>query len=165
MPLEAPTVEQQSLVLINHLARIARRSFEAALTPLGLRPRHVVALTLLRDRGPMTQVALGETLCQDPTNLVGLLNELERAALLARRRDPADRRRHIVEISPEGGAVLARAEAALAAVQGEVLAALDAEERETLHRLLARATDREGAARSCAEEISIGCSPGELEAC
>ncbi|HEX4034826.1 MAG TPA: MarR family winged helix-turn-helix transcriptional regulator [Solirubrobacteraceae bacterium] len=165
MPVGTPTVEQQSLVLINHLARIARRSFEAALTPLGLRPRHVVALTLLRDRGAMTQVALGETLCQDPTNLVGLLNELERAALLARRRDPADRRRHIVEISAQGNDVLAEADAALAAVQGEVLAALDAEERETLHRLLARATDGEGAVATCAEEIPLGCAPGELDAC
>ena len=89
----------QSLVLINHLARVARRRSEVALEPTGLRPRHVVALTILRESGPMTQGALGEALRLDPTNLVGLLNELEEAALLERRRDPLDRRRHIVELS------------------------------------------------------------------
>jgi MarR family transcriptional regulator, lower aerobic nicotinate degradation pathway regulator len=137
----AAETSHQSLVLINHLARIARRSSETALEPTGLRPRHLVALTILRDRGPTTQVALGEALCVDPTNLVGLLNELEHASLLERRRDPVDRRRHIVELSDSGRIALARAERALASMQDEVLSGLGEDEREALHGLLVRATD------------------------
>jgi DNA-binding MarR family transcriptional regulator len=136
----AAETSHQSLVLINHLARVARRSSEAALAPTGLRPRHLVALTILRDRGAMTQVALGEALRLDPTNLVGLLNELEQASLLERRRDPLDRRRHIVELSDAGATALAHAELALASVQDQVLAGLDADERAALHALLVRAT-------------------------
>jgi DNA-binding MarR family transcriptional regulator len=146
----------QSLVLINHLARIARRRAETALEPTGLRPRHLVALTLLRDRGATSQVALGEALRLDPTNLVGLLNELEQRSLLERRRDPLDRRRHIVELTGAGRTALARAEGALASVQDQVLAALDEDERDALHALLVRATGPIGCvdAGACAAQTA-----------
>jgi DNA-binding MarR family transcriptional regulator len=144
-------VAHQSLVLIHHLDRVARRSSEIALEPTGLRPRHVLALTILRDHGAMPQGGLGDALRLDPANLVGLLNELEQLALLQRRRDPEDRRRHIVELSPAGETALAGAEAALASVQDEVLSGLDAEERSTLHALLVRAAARQVTHDSCLE--------------
>jgi DNA-binding MarR family transcriptional regulator len=144
-------VAHQSLVLIHHLDRVARRSSEIALEPTGLRPRHVVALTILREHGAMPQGALGDALRLDPANLVGLLNELEALGLLERRRDPEDRRRHIVELSPAGDGALAGAEAALASVQDEVLSGLDAEERCTLHALLVRAAARQVTHDSCLE--------------
>jgi DNA-binding MarR family transcriptional regulator len=132
-------VTHQSLALVNHLARVSRRGSEQALAPLGLRPLHLVALTLLRDHGSTTQQALAEALRIDASNLVGLLNDLERDKFLIRQRDPEDRRRHIVELAPAGSATLERAERALAAVQDDVLGALDDEERATLHTLLLRA--------------------------
>lgn len=138
-------------MLIHRLDRVARRRSEIALAPLGLRKRQVVALMILRDHGAITQGALGETLRLDPANLVGLLNELEERALLDRRRDPEDRRRHIVELTSEGSSVLARAEQALAAVQDDVLAGLDDEERCTLHELLVRAAQRHVAADGCVQ--------------
>jgi DNA-binding MarR family transcriptional regulator len=153
----------QSLVLINHLARVARRRSETALEPTGLRPRHLVALTILRDRGATTQVALGEALRLDPTNLVGLLNELEHASLLERRRDPADRRRHIVELSDAGRAALAHAERTLATVQDQVLAGLDQDERTTLHALLVRATGRIGCNE--AADDAPECAAAETDHC
>jgi DNA-binding MarR family transcriptional regulator len=55
---------------------------ESAIAPLGLRPRHLVALTMLRDGGASTQQALSTTLQIDSTNLVGLLNELEADKLI-----------------------------------------------------------------------------------
>jgi DNA-binding MarR family transcriptional regulator len=149
-----PTIVEsanQSLILIHHLDRVARRSSEIALEPTGLRPRHVVALTILRDHGALTQGALGDVLRLDPANLVGLLNELEQLALLERRRDPDDRRRHIVELSPAGEAALSGAETALVSVQDDVLSGLDAEERCTLHTLLVRAAARQVTHDSCIE--------------
>jgi DNA-binding MarR family transcriptional regulator len=149
----------QSLVLIHHLERVARRRVETALEPTGLRPRHVQALTILRDQGAMTQSALGDALRLDPANLVGLLNELEQAALLARRRDPTDRRRHIVELSPTGRAALTNAENALASVQNDILSGLDDDERCTLHTLLLRAAAKQIANDTCTE------ASNELGAC
>jgi DNA-binding MarR family transcriptional regulator len=137
-------------MLIHRLHRIARRESEVALAPMGLRPRQAVALMILRDHGALTQATLGEALRLDPANLVGLLNELEERGLLDRRRDTADRRRHIVELTPEGGEAVTRAEHALADVQDHVLAGLGEEQRCTLHELLARAAETHVSAERCA---------------
>ena len=133
-------IQHRSAALLDHLARLSRLRGESALAPLGLRPRHLVALTVLRDHGSPTQQALASTLRTDRTNLIGLLNELEHDGLILRRRSHEDRRRHIVELTDNGTARLAEAEAALAAAEDEVLSALDADQRETLYRLLQQAT-------------------------
>jgi DNA-binding MarR family transcriptional regulator len=117
-----------------------RQGAESAIAPLGLRPRHLVALTVLRDRGGSTQQALSTTLRIDRTNLVGLLNELETDGLIERRRTDEDRRRHVVELTKAGAKRLAKAEFALAAVEDDVLGGLDQEQRETLYHLLQQAT-------------------------
>ena len=132
-------VEHQLLPLLDHLARIGRRAAETSMSPGGLRPRHLIALKLLRDSGPASQQGLADALSLDPSNVVGLLNELEERGLITRRRDPADRRRHIVELSADGENELACADARLSRVEDELLSALSAEERETLYRLLVRA--------------------------
>ncbi len=129
---------QWCLPLINHVARAGRRAGEYSTSPGDLRPRHVVALKLLSERGALSQQMFGESLSLDPSNVVGLLNELEERGLITRRRDPADRRRHIVEISTDGEAEFAVACMRIATVEDEVLHALNAQERATLHQLLSR---------------------------
>src|ERR1700722_7018579 len=145
----------RSSALLDHLARLMRLRAESALEPLGLRPRHLVALTVLRDHGSPTQQALGEALQTDRTNLIGLLNELETDGLILRRRSSEDRRRHIVELTHAGSLRLSEAETALAAAEDEVLGALDSEQRELLYSLLQQATtsqvlDCAAAAGECA---------------
>ena len=130
----------RSSALLDHLARLTRLRAKSALEPLGLRPRHLVALTVLRDHGSPTQQALAAALQTDRTNLIGLLNELEVDGLILRRRSTEDRRRHFVELTDEGAARLADAESALAAAEDDVLSALDAEQREALFQLLQQAT-------------------------
>jgi DNA-binding MarR family transcriptional regulator len=125
--------------LLDYLARRMRLHAEAVLAPLGLRPRHLVALTVLRDRGGSTQQALSSTLEMDGTNIVGLLNDLEAKNLIERRRSPEDRRRHIVELTDAGAEQLAKVEVALIAVEDEVLGALGENQREVLYSLLQQA--------------------------
>ena len=120
---------QQILPLIDHLARICRRAADAAMADGSLRPRHVIALTLLSERGPMTQHAVGAALSLDPSNVVGLLNELEERGLITRRRDPADRRRHIVEVSATGAEELTQTYAQLGLVEDELFKTLTCEQR------------------------------------
>jgi DNA-binding MarR family transcriptional regulator len=142
-----PVVNQpthRSGALLDHLARRMRLRAEAVLAPLGLRPRHLVALTVLRHLGGSTQQALATTLDMDGTNIVGLLNELEADKLIERRRSPEDRRRHVVELTEAGADQLAKAERALAEVDEEVLGALDASQRQTLYHLLQLATTGTG---------------------
>src|SRR6202051_4878125 len=131
-------VDYQSLPLLDHLARLGRRAAEAS-TPGGLRPRHLRALGILTEQGPQSQQGLGEVLSLDPSNVVGLLNELEERGLITRRRDPADRRRHIVELSADGATELAATDAELGLIEDDLLKALSPQERTALHALLARA--------------------------
>src|ERR1700749_5041915 len=93
-------------VLIARIARAVRQRFEQALAPLGLRQRHVVALSYLRGHGPTAQQTLAEQLCMDASSLVGLLNQLEDEDLVVRRRDRADRRRGLIELSERGQSAL-----------------------------------------------------------
>jgi DNA-binding MarR family transcriptional regulator len=113
---------------------------ESALQAAGLRPRHLLVLTVLRDMGESSQADLAGTLQLDRTNLVGLLNELETEGLIERRRSPEDRRRHTVLLTTDGRERLARAEFTLAAAEDLVLGALTAKQRDALYELLHKAT-------------------------
>ncbi|MCU1494910.1 MAG: hypothetical protein JWO62_2674 [Acidimicrobiaceae bacterium] len=145
-------LDYQSLPLLDHLARVGRRAAEASMSPGGLRPRHLHALGLLSERGPLSQHGLGEVLSLDPSNVVGLLNELEERGLITRRRDPADRRRHIVELSTAGEEALGLAYVRLGLVEDDLLVALSAEERATLYHLLVRAVGAESPQCSAGDE-------------
>jgi DNA-binding MarR family transcriptional regulator len=149
---------QQLLPLIDHLARVGRRATES-FTSGCLRPRHMIALKLLGERGPMTQHAVGVALSLDPSNVVGLLNELEERELITRRRDPADRRRHIVERSatPSGEVTLTCDQLGL--VEDDLFKTLTGDERATLYGLLSRAVGALAPVEpsGCVEPESPGC--------
>lgn len=144
---ELPVLDQsvrRSGALIDYLARHLRRRSESALVPLDLRTRHLVALTVLRARGDVTQRDLATELVLDSTNIVGLLNELEGRGLVERRRATEDRRRHVVSLTDAGVSLLCQAETALTAVEDEVFEALDPSQRDQLHELLKAATSPSG---------------------
>jgi DNA-binding MarR family transcriptional regulator len=128
---------QSSTVLLTQLSRRVYRY--ATEDVLGMRLKAYAALTYLRDQGAIPQQQLGELCHLDPNNLVLVLNDLESAGDVERRRDPADRRRHIVELTPAGHEALERAEHGMASVEDDVLGALSPDERSTLRELLARA--------------------------
>ena len=134
-----PVADKQTLPLLEYLARVGRRAVDATLAPGGLRTRHLIALRLLSEFGPASQQGLAESLSLDPTNVVGLLNELEERELVTRRRDPADRRRHIVALSPRGEEELCLAYGRLRLVEDGLFSALSMVEREVLYDLLVRA--------------------------
>jgi MarR family transcriptional regulator, lower aerobic nicotinate degradation pathway regulator len=124
-----------TLMLIK-LGRITAHRFTEALAPFGIRPRHVAALIELRDSGELTQQSLCGHLHLDPTNVVAILNELEEKGYATRRRDPQDRRRHLVEVSKKGIAVIDKVSEVMDGVEAELLEGLEPAEREQLSALL-----------------------------
>jgi DNA-binding MarR family transcriptional regulator len=150
--------EHLSAPLLVHLARRMQTEAEVELAEFGLRARHVIALTLLRDLGELNQSDLPATLGMDPTNVVALLNELEADDLVERRRSPHDRRRHTVSLTPAGRARLKEVEDLLTGVEQRVLNPLTGEEQQLLYSLLLRATESPTCAqaldttRSCMED-------------
>src|ERR1700730_18246371 len=109
--------------------------------------------------GLVSQQALFYAVSVDPSQVVGLLNDLEALSLILRSRSPIDRLRHIVEISRRG---LARGDAALAGaapVESQLLAALDDQQRAHLQNLLSLVVEGSGLGAYC-KEVEIGAGPG-----
>jgi DNA-binding MarR family transcriptional regulator len=105
---------------------------------LGIKLKHLMLLSYLRAGAPALQQQLCEALWMDPNNCVLLLNELEDMGYIERRRDAADRRRHVVDLTDEGRTALERAERAQETIGDELLSALSDEEQATLRSLLSR---------------------------
>ena len=125
-----------TVVMLLRLAKVIhKRSTDDR---LGLKLRQLMLLSYLRGGAPAPQQQLCESLWLDPNNCVLLLNELEEMGYIERRRDPADRRRHMVDITDEGQVALERAERAQEEIGDELLSALSDEERATLRSLLSR---------------------------
>jgi DNA-binding MarR family transcriptional regulator len=133
-----------SMVLLTRLARVVHRRSTEQL--LGMRVKQFGTLCFVRDRGGVLQSDLAEALYMDANNLVLLLNDLEAHGWVERRRDPEDRRRHIVEVTAAGERAIERAERSMESIEEEVLGTLSPKERETLRRLLAKALEQQAAA-------------------
>ncbi len=129
-----------TVVMLLRLAKtVHKRSTEEL---LGMPLRQLMLLSYLRAKAPALQQQLCEFLWLDPNNCVLLLNELEELGYVERRRDPLDRRRHMVDLTEEGSAALERGERAQESLEDEILAGLSDEERMTLRLLLSRALEQ-----------------------
>ena len=141
-----------TLALVLHLSKAVHRASSDEL--LGMRLRQFMVLSYLERRAPSRQQDLCETLMIDANNCVLMLNELETLGWTTRKRDTVDRRRHVVELTEEGHRVLKRAQLAQAELEDEMLAGLDATEREQLRELLRKALARLGERQPAAAEAA-----------
>lgn len=107
-----------------------------------LSPRQFHLLGLLHDRGPLGQRELGTLMGIDPSIVVTLLNPLEAAAYLSRKRDSEDRRRHVVTLTRAGERQLERAAQAQRDAEDELLASLSVAQRDQLRDLLLALRDQ-----------------------
>jgi MarR family transcriptional regulator, lower aerobic nicotinate degradation pathway regulator len=134
----APPREQRLVLLMVRLARMAGYRLTEALAAMEMRTHEFAVLNQLSESGPLSQQELGRALRINPSNLVGLLDLLEGDGLLVRVRDPHDRRRHLVTITPLGKRRLIRAWEAAEAAESDLLSPLSEQEREQLRSMLER---------------------------
>jgi DNA-binding MarR family transcriptional regulator len=132
----------QSLFLLKRLGIAAKEQSLDAYEQAGLHPYHYAILAALDAGTHETQGAIADALGYDKGQLVGLLDELEEAGLVERRRDQADRRRHVVEMTPAGKKQLERLRRLAAQLEDDFFSALSADERAQLHALLLRLSER-----------------------
>jgi len=135
-------------MLLMHLGRDVDARLRRQLSAYGLSPRHGFTLSHLCENGPTSQQSLLEVLDVDPSVLVAILNDLENAGLAERKRDPEDRRRHIVEMSEQGRTALTAMEGTIDTIERELLADLSPADADQLRSLLSKV--RSPAHSSCA---------------
>jgi MarR family transcriptional regulator, lower aerobic nicotinate degradation pathway regulator len=132
--------------LLSKLAAIGRRRVieELAAEDLGARLphnrlHHLAVLSCLADFGSVCQRRVGEHLGMDSSDLVAVLDDLERAGWVDRQRDQRDRRRQLVSLTAAGAKALRRLDEIVWRAGTSLLAPLTGTEREQLHDLLLRA--------------------------
>ncbi|WP_163508561.1 MarR family winged helix-turn-helix transcriptional regulator [Fodinicola acaciae] len=135
------------LFAISRLGRVVRDGIKEAFDREKLSWRGYIVLECLAGHGPMAQRELSDLIAMDPSDLVKLLDELERAGEVRRDADPADRRRRLLSLAPGGARALERGERVVERATAEILGRLDAQERASLHRLALRALGAEKPAK------------------
>ena len=126
-----------TIVLLTRLARAVY--LRSSVDLVGMNLRNMVTLAYLRDHPGVSQQTMTEDLSMDSNTGVLVLNDLEDLEYAERRRDPADRRRHLVDITEGGLEALERAESAQGSIEDEILGGLNATERNELRALLVKA--------------------------
>src|SRR4051812_15617791 len=94
-------VRQLLMVMPRLVGRIKRLPPPEQLRSLDLAPRHLSLLSLLLLDGPLTVSQLAGMLGVAPTTVSLIVSDLSRKGVLVRSEDNADRRRRIVDISPQ----------------------------------------------------------------
>jgi MarR family transcriptional regulator, lower aerobic nicotinate degradation pathway regulator len=125
--------------LLKRLGFAAKERGMAAYESAGLHPYHYAILLVLDEGSRETQGSIADALGYDRGQLVG---QLEEHGLVERRRDPQDRRRHLVSMTAKGRGSLRSLRAVSRRLENEFLAPLSDEERASLHELLLRLAEK-----------------------
>ena len=125
--------------LFFRLWRASHTQTAAALRSIGMTPALFAVLNYLQAHEGAIQQQVGSAMKIDPSTMVSLVDELERAGLAKRRPHPQDRRAREVLITPKGRRTLKRARELAQEVEGDVLQGLSPAERRRLVELLRKA--------------------------
>jgi DNA-binding MarR family transcriptional regulator len=125
-----------ALFLLKRTGFAAKERSHEAFEETGLSPYHFAVLLILDEGTCAAQWMIADRLGYDRSQIVGLLDDLEERELVFRKRDPVDRRRHLVTLTEAGRSTLAELRQVSKSIEDEFLAPLSAEERRTLHDLL-----------------------------
>jgi DNA-binding MarR family transcriptional regulator len=136
--------ERPALLAVKLGNEVAGRA-QDPLAGLGLSGRQYMVLAVLTSDEPSSQLELARLCGLLPAQIVPVVDELERRGLVERQRDEADRRRSVVRPTPQGRALLARADELARSIEDVLFGDLDpaARERfaETMRAALGRAQD------------------------
>ncbi len=127
--------------LLAGLGRDTTARVRRVIRPLGLGAQEFRVLEQLQVLGEASQAELADALGIDRSNLAAIVADLCDRGLAVRTRHEVDRRRYVLRLSRAGERLLRRAEGAIAAVEDDLLAPLEREERERLYALLRRLAD------------------------
>lgn len=117
------------------------RALDSALAAEGSSLPIWLILISLKTRRLRNQRELAEAVGVQGATLTHHLNAMEHEGLLTRRRDPENRRVHLVELTEKGEATFTRLRKATSAFDRRLRAGLNAEEIAAVERVLAKLDD------------------------
>ncbi|MFH9616416.1 MarR family winged helix-turn-helix transcriptional regulator [Streptomyces pratensis] len=118
--------------------KAARRRLTDALTAHGLRLWHLTIMAMLDDAGPLSKGELAARLDMNQSDLTRTVTDLDAAGYVECARDPSDRRRIEVALTPAGRCASAQLNTAVSSTEADLLAPLTDEERARFASLLRR---------------------------
>ncbi len=130
---------QNFSIVVSDVARLLGRAFDRRARQELKLSRAQVRLLAGIDRDPSgtpTQAALAERMDMTPMAVAALCSRMECAGWIKREPSATDRRAYVLTLTPKAHAVLAAAIRISDALQAEVLAGLDNEEKDLLLRWL-----------------------------
>jgi len=129
---------------MTRVSRIVSRAFDDALAEAGGSLPVWLVLISLKSGQLASQRELADAIGIQGATLTHHLDAMESAGLVTRRRDPENRRLHLVELTPAGDALFARMRDAAMAFDERLRAGLSRPEVAQLEELLARLRDNVG---------------------
>jgi DNA-binding MarR family transcriptional regulator len=118
------------------LARALVAREEPALQACDISMWGYIVLTALADQPVRTQAALAQAINADKSRIIGVLDDLQQRGLIKRQPDAADRRVHLLSLTPPGDRLRRSVQAAIRASEEGVLGTLPASDREAFLRSL-----------------------------
>jgi MarR family transcriptional regulator for hemolysin len=126
---------------LTRTARVVSRAFDDALAAAGGSVPVWLVLIALKTQQVANQRRLAEAIGIQGATLTHHLNAMEADSLVTRRRDPTNRRVHLVELTEAGEVLFQSLRAAAVAFDRQLRAGLADEDVATLARLLDRLRD------------------------
>jgi DNA-binding MarR family transcriptional regulator len=109
---------------------------EPALRAHGISMWAYIVLTALVEHPVRTQAALAQAINADKSRIIGVLDQLQQRGLIQRQADQADRRVHLLSLTPEGDRLRKSVEASIRREEEELLAVLPPADRDVFLRSL-----------------------------
>lgn len=118
-----------------------RAQLDEIVRPAGVTALQYTALSVLARRDGLTSAELARTSFVTPQSMADLVGALERAGLIARTRDAANRRQLLISITADGQALLGRLAGPVARLEERMVDGMDADDRARFRDYLNRARE------------------------
>lgn len=143
-PDERAEMTHDNLTALLYLVGLYRRTFsdlvaqQSWAVESGVKPPTYGVLNVVGQRGPISQREVCDVLGVHPSDMVEIMDVVEREGWVERRRDPNDRRRYQLTLTAAGRRIRARYDALAAEAEARVLEPLTEPERRTLLDLVGK---------------------------
>jgi DNA-binding MarR family transcriptional regulator len=136
VPRHQAAAEPTLLYVMKQVELATRAHLDEMFRPIGLTALQYTALTVLERHPNLSSAQLARNSFVTAQTMADMITALEDRRLIERHRDPQDRRRLVLALTPEGRSLLRQHRSKVVALEEQMLAGVTATQREALRRIL-----------------------------